>query len=157
MNMQSPPYASARFKTDTATLAVFDPATLAHRATDDADWWSIPAQELAEVNAGNVFFVGLEADGAYECEIYRSDPPAGSSTAVFAKIRNITGSIYVGAGEQVPGANFGPSTMHGGVLVAVGTGTVLVTVERASGSCMRIWLSNVSGSPENSLKVGVQL
>ena len=51
--MSSQPYASTTFDTDTATLAIFDPAALAHRITDTADWWSIAEDALAEINAGN--------------------------------------------------------------------------------------------------------
>ena len=43
-----------KFTTDTATIAVFDPERLHHRLTDSADWWSIPADEVAEINRGNI-------------------------------------------------------------------------------------------------------
>ncbi len=49
--------------TDTATLAIFDPAALAHRKSDTADWWSIEADAAAEQAQGNVIFMDLLADG----------------------------------------------------------------------------------------------
>ena len=40
-------------RTDTATLAVFDALRLKHRLTDDPDWWSIPEDEVNEINSGS--------------------------------------------------------------------------------------------------------
>lgn len=37
-------------------LVNFDLVSLNHRVSDDADWWSIPEDELEEVNKGNVLF-----------------------------------------------------------------------------------------------------
>ncbi|WP_373275999.1 DUF6386 family protein, partial [Serratia marcescens] len=51
------------FTTDTATLSIFDLVSLNHRVSDDADWWSIPEDELEEVNKGNVLFLNLGEDG----------------------------------------------------------------------------------------------
>lgn len=52
--------------TDTATLCLYDLAALKHRLEDTSDWWSIPVDELAEVNAGHCLFLNLGADGVYE-------------------------------------------------------------------------------------------
>lgn len=49
--------------TDTATLCLYDLAALKHRVEDTSDWWSIPEDELAEVNAGHCLFLNLGADG----------------------------------------------------------------------------------------------
>lgn len=46
----SKPYTKAKFGTDTATMTAFDPAALIHRCDDDADWWSVPGDEVLEVN-----------------------------------------------------------------------------------------------------------
>ena len=53
------------FVTDTATMCIFDPASLKHRLDDDCDWWSIADSELEEVNRGNVAFLNLGSDGVY--------------------------------------------------------------------------------------------
>ncbi|WP_276311056.1 DUF6386 family protein [Paenibacillus silvae] len=53
--------------TDTATLCCYDLAALEHRLEDTADWWSIPEDELQEVNAGNCLFLNLGDDGLYKC------------------------------------------------------------------------------------------
>mgnify|MGYP001313679500 CR=1 FL=1 len=146
------PYSSTRFATDTATLAVFDPCALVHRATDDADWWSLPKDELLEVNAGNVLFVGLGSDGVYDCHIYRDPPSEVPPGSVVACIRNVIGSIYVGAGEEVPGDGMGPSTMHGGVLVPVPAGSLTVTVVRSSPTQLQVWVVPASSPPGNSFQ-----
>ena len=45
-----------QFVTGTATMCLFDLASLKHRVEEPSDWWSIPEDELAEVNAGNCLF-----------------------------------------------------------------------------------------------------
>ncbi|HBB6707893.1 TPA: hypothetical protein F6U86_005168, partial [Serratia marcescens] len=57
------------FTTDTATLSIFDLVSLNHRVSDDADWWSIPEDELEEVNKGNVLFLNLGEDGQYTVRV----------------------------------------------------------------------------------------
>ncbi|WWM60110.1 DUF6386 family protein [Paenibacillus tundrae] len=47
------------FITDTATMCIYDLGTLKHRLQDTVDWWSIPEDELAEVNAGHCLFINL--------------------------------------------------------------------------------------------------
>lgn len=142
--ISSKPYTSTRFATDTATLAIFDPTALVHRATDDSDWWSLPQTELLEVNAGNVMFVGIGSDGVYECHIYRQPPPEALPNAVIAYIKNTIGSVYIGAGEEVPADGIGPSTMYGGVLVPVPAGTLAVTVASPSAGQIHVWLNPTS-------------
>ncbi|WP_411735261.1 DUF6386 family protein [Paenibacillus sp. M2] len=74
--------------TDTATLCLYDLAALKHRAEDTSDWWSIPVDELAEVNAGHCLFLNLGADGVYEVEWSLedveedSDPDRGTGKGV---------------------------------------------------------------------------
>ncbi len=53
------------FATDTATMCVYDIGALKHRLNDTADWWSLPSEELAEVNNGNAAFINLQSDGKY--------------------------------------------------------------------------------------------
>ena len=115
--MSSQPYASTTFDTDTATLAIFDPAALAHRITDTADWWSIAEDALAEINAGNVLFVDLGRDGSHAVEIRRGIDAATDDVLV-ARLRITSGCLYVGAGEQVPAGDLGPETVYGGVPVS---------------------------------------
>ena len=88
--MSSPPYASTTFDTDTATLAIFDPAALAHRITDTADWWSLAEDALAEINTGNVLFVDLGRDGSYAVEIRRG-LDAAPADALVARLRIASG------------------------------------------------------------------
>jgi hypothetical protein len=113
-----------RMTTGTATLAVFDPACLEHRLDDSADWWSVPSEELVEINAGNVLFVSTGADGTYDVVVSDTDPSGTSADKVCALLRCVSGNIYVGAGEEVPR----PSTTYGGTLLTVQPGSYSVTV-----------------------------
>ena len=56
-------------QTDTATLVIYDLMSLKHRINDDADWWSLPEDEVEEINKGNVLFLNLGDDGNYKVDI----------------------------------------------------------------------------------------
>ncbi|WP_258405849.1 DUF6386 family protein [Shewanella sp. FJAT-51649] len=127
----SKPYTSTRFDTDTATMAVFDPAALAHRCEDTADWWSVPSDEISEINQGHVLFVGLGADGSYEVEIFRKLGEAGlHGKYLCANLTVLSGCLYIGAAEQVPAGNLGPETTYGGALIYAMRGHIEVRVYR---------------------------
>ncbi|WP_434058166.1 DUF6386 family protein [Enterobacter sichuanensis] len=55
--------------TDTTTLVIYDLMSLKHRIKEDVDWWSLPEDEVEEVNKGNVLFLNLGDDGAYKVNI----------------------------------------------------------------------------------------
>jgi hypothetical protein len=105
-----------RFKTGTATLIVVDPACVRHRLNDDADWWSIPAEEVAEINRGNALFVNLGSDGVYDLAITSEPPPSGVKRAD-ALIRNESGRFFVGAGEYMTSEGMEPEAVYGNVFV----------------------------------------
>ncbi|MBK4561781.1 hypothetical protein JJP84_24765, partial [Enterobacter hormaechei] len=54
---------SINIQTDTATLVIYDLMSLKHRINDDADWWSLPEDEVEEINKGNVLFLNVGDDG----------------------------------------------------------------------------------------------
>ena len=56
-------------QTDTTTLVIYDLMSLKHRINEDVDWWSLPEDEVEEVNKGNVLFLNLGDDGAYKVNI----------------------------------------------------------------------------------------
>ena len=93
--------------TDTATLVIYDLNMLKHRLDAHFDWWSDPDEELIEINQGNVLFVGLAEDGAYEVEVLNESgepgPQAGegSESVVRAVLKNSSGRFYIGPGEAV--------------------------------------------------------
>lgn len=117
----------SRFKTDTATLIVVDPACVRHRLDDDADWWSIPEDEVDEVNRGNALFVNLGSDGIYDFEITTKEPPAIAKCAN-ALIRNESGRFFVGAGEHMTSEGMEPEAVYGNVFVERPPGTYRVLV-----------------------------
>lgn len=107
-----------RVSTDTATLCLFDLSRLKHRKTDTADWWSIPSDELAEVNAGNVLFLNVGADGSYDVELTTEAPLQG----IIAEFAVPSGRFFIGAGEDATGGDVEPDTTWGGAFIDVPPG-----------------------------------
>ena len=106
------------FFTDTASLAIFDPAALKHRMIDSADWWSDPYEEIKEINHGNVLFVGLGSDGQYKCNVHVGEESC-SSYIIHSLIRCISGQLFIGAGEEVCGGGSGPGRIPLGALIDI--------------------------------------
>ncbi|MBW8842327.1 MAG: hypothetical protein JF608_11080 [Sphingomonadales bacterium] len=95
--------------TDTATICIFDVAALKHRVNDVGDWWSIPANELAEVQNGNALFLNLGTDGTYQLEVADEIDPS----AVSYNLNTPSGRVFIGAGEEVSGGGFEPEGIAG--------------------------------------------
>jgi hypothetical protein len=113
------------FTTDTATMCVFDIARLKHRLTDDADWWSVPAAELAELNSGNAAFFGLGQDGTYQVRVVG----ALSEPVVTVNLQIPSGRVFVGAGEEVTSDGLEPECICGGAFVETGIGNFAVSAK----------------------------
>lgn len=56
-------------QTDTTTLVIYDLMSLKHGINEDVDWWSLPEDEVEEVNKGNVLFLNLGDDGTNKVNI----------------------------------------------------------------------------------------
>ncbi|GIU52605.1 hypothetical protein TUM4438_45720 [Shewanella sairae] len=102
-----------KFATDTSTLCVFDLKCLKHKLCDDVDWWSIQSDALAEMNKGNVAFIGLLEDGLYSFKIV--DEVLNSKVEINLNVPS--GTVFVGAGEEVTADEFEPECLRGGVLL----------------------------------------
>lgn len=89
--------------TDTATLSIFDLASLKHRFDDTPDWWSIEEDEIEEINQGNVIFLNLGADGQYLIEVCET-----LHGAEFLYLKVPSGRVFVGAGEDTTGGELQP-------------------------------------------------
>ena len=113
------------FATDTAVLCAFDPARLTHRLNDDADWWTVPTEELLEVNQGNVVFLGLGTDGIYSVSIV-TDLSSPSTTT---NLKVESGRVFIGAGEEVTSAGLEPEGLRG-VFVTLPIGNYTVSASR---------------------------
>jgi hypothetical protein len=140
----------SRFRTDTATLIVVDPACVRHRLDDDADWWSMPADEVAEVNRGNALFVNLGSDGVYDLDITTELPASGVKRAD-ALIRNESGRFFVGAGEHMTSEGMEPEAVYGNVFVERPPGTYRVVVWM-SGSTLFVNLARSDEPAVNELQ-----
>ncbi|MEQ9069928.1 MAG: DUF6386 family protein [Gimesia chilikensis] len=141
------------FVTDTATLCVFDLASLSHRLDDDADWWTVPGEELLEVNAGNVAFIGIGEDGKYILEI--SELLDDESCVVFLKCPS--GQIFLGAGEEVTGEGLEPEAIRGGVFLTVVPGDYRLMIQRKSKRKIAVALQPAEGQEANQFTSPVRI
>ncbi|HIE0609100.1 DUF6386 family protein [Serratia marcescens] len=118
------------FTTDTATLLIFDLVSLKHRVSDDADWWSIPEDELEEVNKGNVLFLNLGEDGQYTVRVV--DNISENYKSLFLNVPS--GKVLVGAGEDTSGGDLEPdgSDYMSGVFLIMDIGNYEVRFRRDS-------------------------
>jgi hypothetical protein len=140
----------AHFVTDTATLCIFDPVALRHRLSDDADWWSVPSEELREVNSGTVGFVGLGSDGQYDVEVV----PKIAEPGISFLLSSPGGRVFIGAGEEVSSDGLEPECVRGGLFVDLPAGTYIVNVVRHKPRRIRIafhsttsWCMNAFSEP----------
>lgn len=116
------------FTTDTATLAIFDLHAIAHRKSDTADWWSVPDDELDEVNKGNIAFLGLINDGVYVVNLVDDvDDPD-----ITVCINCPSGNIFIGAGEDTTGGDLEPDSSDyiSGKIMIIPIGYYKVSIKR---------------------------
>lgn len=92
--------------TGTSTLSIFDLESLKHRMEDSPDWWSISKDEIDEINKGNVIFLNLGEDGAYNVELCSTLEEDFMS--LFINVPS--GSVFIGAGEDTTGGNLEPDS-----------------------------------------------
>jgi hypothetical protein len=139
-----------RVATDTATLAIFDPARLRHRLNDPVDWWTVWEWVVAEMNAGNMLAINLQADGVYDVTIHLDvDCPAESEQTVGGLIACGGQAVYIGPGEQVVGGGLTPDESLDGIYLPIAPGTYRVRVARHTDE-LEIWLESVTGSAQNA-------
>ena len=140
-----PPTVAFRFTTDTATIAIFDPARLSHRLDDSPDWWSITADEVAEINQGNMLSFSTGSDGYFEVEVL-----VGSALADTPPIESLiacdSGRIFIGPGEVIPSDGLPTTDEFGGRFLDVPSGVYRVQVSRPSA-----WSLQVSLLPSDNL------
>jgi len=145
-----------RFGTDTATLVVFDPERLAHHADDEADWWTTDADELAEVNAGNLFAVGLGADGGYEVVV--SDEPFERSAGVReARLACGSGRVFIGGGEELALLEFEREDSRAGRYLPLPAGDYRVQALREPNGVLRLALVASTEGHRNQLTSPLRL
>ena len=114
--------------TATSMLCVYDLECLKHRLEDSADWWTIPNDEMQEVNQGNIAFIGLGADGTYHVSLVDSLPNFQAEV----RIKAPSGRLFVGAGEEVSSDGLEPEGLRGGRFVSVAPGDYIVRIAKIS-------------------------
>ncbi|WP_421892562.1 DUF6386 family protein [Paenibacillus sp.] len=138
--------------TDTATLCLYDLAALKHRTQDTSDWWSIPEDELAEVNAGHCLFLNLGADGAYEVEwSLEEDAEVGSGPDYVAEREKVyhlqvpSGEVFLGAAEDVSGGELEPDETCEGVLLQLKPGNYACIISREASRIAIVLKPSIQG------------
>ncbi|WP_341351497.1 DUF6386 family protein [Enterobacter hormaechei] len=109
---------------------MYDLVSLKHRLNDDADWWSLPENEVEEINKGNVLFLNLGDDGVYKVLIKHDvDEYTG---ALFLKVPS--GKVVIGAGEDVTDGDLQPddSDVISGELIILESGSYEVKYKKQS-------------------------
>jgi hypothetical protein len=141
-----------RVATDTATLAIFDPARLRHRLADPVDWWTVWEWIAAEMNGGNLLAVDLQADGVYHVTIHLdANRPDDAEQTVGGLLACDGGSVYVGPGEQIIGGGLEPDASLGGLFLPITPGVYHVRVSRPDDAELEIWFEVVTGPARNAL------
>lgn len=140
-------------QTDTAILVIYDLISLNHKINDAADWWSLPEDEVEEINKGNVLFFNLGNDGAYKVNIKNDvDEYTGS---LFLNVPS--GKVFIGAGEDVTGGDLEPDDTDAisGEFIILEPGTYEVKYKKQDSD---ILISFTKATiTENSLEEGVYL
>jgi hypothetical protein len=144
-----------QFITDTATLCVFDLGALKHRLNDDCDWWSVPDEELAEVNQGNVAFVGLAEDGKFSVA-WDNELEARDADVSFL-LNCPTGRLFIGAAEEVTGGGLEPEAVRGGALIEIAVGTYKLLIRRVGSRELAHRLIPIAGPARNSFAAPVRI
>lgn len=90
--------------TGTSTLSIFDLESLKHRMEDTPDWWGISKDDIDEINKGNVIFLNLGEDGAYNVELCNTLEE--DFVSLFINVPS--GSVFIGAGEDTTGGDLEP-------------------------------------------------
>jgi hypothetical protein len=135
----------AEFVTDTATMCIFDIASLKHRLGDDCDWWSIADTELEEVNRGNVAFLNLGSDGMYSFAFEKDLDCPQVEMALHAP----SGHIFLGAAEEVTADGLEPEGIRGGMFIDVPPGDYMLRVSR-NGTEISVSLNLTDSSTTNA-------
>jgi len=155
--------------TDTATLVIYDVSQLKHRLDDGVDWWLDLDEEIDEINKGNVLFVGLSEDGAYDIDISKeivgdelehsedsSDSDSDSdfistSSTIQAILKNTSGRFYIGPGESVTSEGEEPVESVAGHFFNVTPGSYQVSISSV-GNNIKIRLLPITIFTENNFE-----
>ncbi|WP_377700817.1 DUF6386 family protein [Pseudoduganella sp. UC29_71] len=141
-----------KFATDTATMCIFDLASLKDRLADDADWWCTPQDELNQVNMGNCIFLGLGSDGNYGIHLVdKIDSPQ-----VTINLNIPSGHVFLGAAEEVTADGLEPEALRGGGFLDLKPGTYTLNALKVD-SIIRLSLSLNSGEVRNSFDTPIRL
>ncbi|MGQ8872668.1 DUF6386 family protein [Paenibacillus sp. TSA_86.1] len=122
-----------RMDTDTATMCCYDLASLEHRLQDTPDWWSIPEDELEEVNAGHCLFLNLGEDGTYDVqwivrEAAYDETEARAEKSMTYYLQVPSGKVYLGAADNVSGGELEPDELSQGIFLQLNSGNYACTV-----------------------------
>lgn len=117
--------------TDTATLAIFDTQAIRYRLDDTCDWWSLPHDELLEINTGAIAFLNLPSDGTYQVRVQTS--LTNEEGSVYLRVPS--GQVFIGAGEDTTVGGLEPdgSDVNRGQFITLDKGTCCMRYKGEAG------------------------
>ena len=131
--------------TDTATICIYDTKCLEHRKDDDGDWWSLPWEELEEVNRGNALFLNVGSDGFYEVNVESKN----FDTTHEYNLKIPSGRLFIGPGEDITAGGFEPGVDWEGTFFELKAGNYICRIRREE-NVIRLFFSP-GGDGENKL------
>lgn len=123
--------------TDTATIAIFDLASLEHRIHDDSDWWTCELfPELQkELKQNNLYLINTKFDGQFEVAIVNE--PSQSN---YSKLKCRSRKLFIVCGEEIPSEGLTPQCLRGGTEITVESSIVNVAhFTRGPSVAIHIW------------------
>ncbi|QDV54019.1 DUF6386 family protein [Gimesia fumaroli] len=146
-----------QFFTDTATLAIFDPQCLQHRAADIVDWWCDDVGQLEEVKTGVIALVSLGGDGVYQARITDDELTSDERDYAAELVENlgvdvVSGALFIGPGECLPGgdAQFSSVNEERGILLKIPNGKYCIEVYSIDWFESPRWWTENQQPPENA-------
>lgn len=151
-------FSKFEYITDTATIAVFDIQSLKHRLDDIGDWWTIPEDEVLELNEGNLIIAALPGDGKYSGTIVDGDI-TDFEHCLSANLDCPSGDVFVGAGEHITGEEMEPKDWPylRGAMVRLDPGNYKVSLHLNEGFKIRVRFERNSEALKNSFDWPLEL
>ncbi|MGE0706655.1 MAG: DUF6386 family protein [Planctomycetota bacterium] len=125
------------FSTDKAALVVFDPEVLQARVREPSDWWvRQPQHVVEEVAEGQVGLFAIGRHGRYRTDLRvgsgpnEAEAPFAVAQATGHGLSVVSGQVFVGAAERLPGEGRGVTSRIPGTgeLLEVPVGDYAITV-----------------------------
>jgi len=141
---------SFTYGSDTSTICVFDLESLAHYRNDDGDSWTIPEDEIRELNQGNLIIAGLPNDGVFNVKV--SDKgEVNAKHKVVANLKCPSGKVFVGDGAHITGDDIDPTDWRDlcGVILSIESGNYQINISLNKDADITVTFMSIEGPGVN--------